>query len=217
MVTFDEFLQTGRLGELVEGQTSVEVRGLLGEPEGVSGRGWPQLWKFGSLQVGFFREARDELSYLTSIALYFRVPEESPPESLGISGWYPPIGCSYDDFRQHLDEVGVPVIGRRDLRAKETPCHWARRACHIRRGHSRQRPAQRDARAETQGSLDLASTGIARLDSIGGALTGRVALGTVLTLGRRTCASGRTRSHAVGEGPSGGTVAPVSRQFPEVS
>jgi hypothetical protein len=111
MISVDEFLETSRLGQLVEGRTTHEVRDLLGEPEGVSGRGWPQLWKYGSIQLGFHRTTRDEIPFLTSIALYFRVPDEAPPEALKFSGWYPAIGCSYDEFRAHLDEVGIRVYG----------------------------------------------------------------------------------------------------------
>jgi hypothetical protein len=107
VATLDEFLTTGRLGPLAEGQSAQEVRDLLGEPEDVSGRGSPELWKYGALQVGFFRTSRDEMPFVASLALYFRLADEALPEQLGLTGWYPQIGCTYEQVRDHLRAVGI--------------------------------------------------------------------------------------------------------------
>jgi hypothetical protein len=111
MSSLIDFLWTGRLGPLAEGQTAQEVRDLLGEPEDVSGRGSPQLWKYGSLQVSFFRTSRDEMPFVVSIALYFRDDEESPPAGLGLTGWYPQVGCTYEEVRDQLEARGIAVGG----------------------------------------------------------------------------------------------------------
>lgn len=109
--TLDDFMRTGCLGNLAEGMTSREIQESLGEAEGISGPGWPRLWKYGALQLGLHRMSPDELPFLTSIALYFRIEEELPPESLSLSGWYPHPGCTFEEFRRHLDEVGIAVFG----------------------------------------------------------------------------------------------------------
>ncbi len=111
MTSIDEFLKTGRLGQFGEGRTTHEIRDFLGEPEASSRSAWPRLWKYGSMQLGFHRTSRDEVPFLVSIALYFRAPDEAPPKALGLTDWYPPVGCSYDEVRRHLDEVGIKALG----------------------------------------------------------------------------------------------------------
>ncbi len=111
MNTIDEFLKTGRLGRLGKGITTEEVREWLGDPEGTSGKGWPQLWKYGSLQLGFHRASSDEVPSLISIGLYFRVEDQSPPEALALTGWAPRHGCTFTDFEHHLDEAGIATSG----------------------------------------------------------------------------------------------------------
>ena len=111
MNTIDDLLKTGRLGRLGEGMTTTEVREWLGDPEGTGGTGWPQLWKYGSLQLGYHRTSPDEMPFLVSIAVDFRSEEESPPAALSLSGWYPRHGCTYAEFRHHLDEAGINVVG----------------------------------------------------------------------------------------------------------
>jgi hypothetical protein len=111
MSTIDDFLGHGRLGPLAEGQTTDDVRALLGDPEATTGPKWPQIWKYGPLQLTFHRDSRDEAPHLVSIALYFRHPEESLPTALGTEGWYPPAGCTFASFEQHLREVGIGVEG----------------------------------------------------------------------------------------------------------
>ena len=111
MTSFDEFLDTGRLGQVAEGRTTQEVRDLLGEPDYAPKLGSPQLWKYGSLQLGFFRTSTDESPFLVSIGLYFRTSEESLPKALGATGWFPAVGCTYDEFRAHLDQASLKVVG----------------------------------------------------------------------------------------------------------
>jgi hypothetical protein len=106
-----EFLRESHLGAIREGLTTEDVRQLLGEPDGISRGGWPQLWKYGSMQLGFHRTHRDEVPFLVSIALDFRVEGERPPESLGLSGWYPAAGLTYEEFRNYLNQEEIGVFG----------------------------------------------------------------------------------------------------------
>jgi hypothetical protein len=87
-----------------------EVGDVFGEADKSSGSAWPRLWKYGPVQLGFFKTSREEVPFLVSIGLYFRDPE-AMPRGLTFSGWYPPEGCPYSTFRDHLDEVGIAVIG----------------------------------------------------------------------------------------------------------
>jgi hypothetical protein len=88
-----------------------EVRDLLGEPEATSGRGLPGLWRYGPLEIGFFRSSRDEMPFVASISLYFRNSDEALPETLGVAGWFPPVGSPYVELRSRLDQAGIPVVG----------------------------------------------------------------------------------------------------------
>jgi len=111
MGSIDEFLRTGRLGQIAEGLTTSQARELLGDPEAFNSRGWPQLWKYGSLQLGFHRTSPDEMPFLISTALYFHTTDQSPPTVLNLTGWKPSPACEYAQFQTHLDDVGIGVSG----------------------------------------------------------------------------------------------------------
>lgn len=62
----EEFLKTGKIGELRLGLSEVEVRRILGEPPHYSEGGRKnQRWKYDSLQIGFANGS------VCALALYF--------------------------------------------------------------------------------------------------------------------------------------------------
>lgn len=104
MSSIDEFLRTGRLGILSAGMDRDEVRSLLGEPEATSRQKNFELWKYGSLQIGFHRDPFGGEPILTTINLYFHNPGESPPEPLGLVGWMPTDETTIEGFRRHIHD-----------------------------------------------------------------------------------------------------------------
>src|SRR4051812_22355882 len=105
MGSVDEFLRTDRLGPLSGGMSKDEVREVLGEPESVSEKKNPEIWKYGSLQLVFHRNPHASSHYLIAITLYFHTPDEHPPRVLALDGWMPTGKTTYNEFRAHLADV----------------------------------------------------------------------------------------------------------------
>lgn len=81
MASLDEFLTTGRLGEIAVGASKDFVRQLLGEPEDVSTQRNPELWKYGAIQLGFHKGKGAKLAALHFIGLYFQSGKVSIPDA----------------------------------------------------------------------------------------------------------------------------------------
>jgi hypothetical protein len=111
IVSIPEFLRTGLFGDLRCGLAKDEVRDLLGAPDDVSVRRNPELWKYGPLELAFFRpEGRDESS-LSSLSLQFWDPGAAWPDSLEPTGWLPSGQTTFAEFRAFLDASAIPVYG----------------------------------------------------------------------------------------------------------
>jgi hypothetical protein len=111
MASIDEFMRSGRLGPITGGMSQDEVRGLLGEPEDVSVQKNPEIWKYGALQLGFYRSPYVEKPVLTTINLYFHDPTSSLPDRLGLTGWQPTSETTIEAFRDYIPGYDPQVYG----------------------------------------------------------------------------------------------------------
>ena len=89
---------------------------LLGEPDALSSKRHPHIWKYGSLELTFYRLPDGTAPFLVSISLYFYAPARNPPDSLEFTGWSPSHETTFDDFREFLDHsaTGSMVASPRD-------------------------------------------------------------------------------------------------------
>lgn len=109
MATIDDFLSTGRLGDVGIGQSPDEVRAVLGEPEDVSTRKKPLVWKYGPLELTFWRESPETEAFLVTVGLYFHSDGQDFPQSLGLEGWVPTGETTLSEFLDHLQTAGLRV------------------------------------------------------------------------------------------------------------
>ncbi len=89
----------------------LEVRDLLGEPEDVSTKRNPQIWKYGSLELTFYTPFKTEEPRLASFTIQFHLPTVKLPESLPLSDRLPTSEMSLEEFRELLLDVPVHVDG----------------------------------------------------------------------------------------------------------
>src|SRR5262249_19688904 len=111
MASLDEFLLTGRLGPLEAGMSLDEVRALLGEPGDVSVQKLPKLWRYGALELAFYKEPENTGLSLESISLSFHDPEEVLPNGISLAGWIPSAETTIQEFQEHLAAVGIRDYG----------------------------------------------------------------------------------------------------------
>jgi hypothetical protein len=111
MSSLIDFLKTGRLGVIACGMSSEEVRAALGEPEETSAPKYPLLYKYGALQLSFYKLPDGSNPFLYSITLYFHEPDMTLPEVLGLTGWLPSSGTTVQEVREFLDSEGIPITG----------------------------------------------------------------------------------------------------------
>ncbi len=111
MASFDEFLKTGQIGPLATGLTRDAVRDLLGDPGDTSVGKSPEIWKYGPIELTYYRTPGGLEPFLTSITCYFNRSSSNLPPTLKFSGWMPTDETSIEDFRGHLKEAEIPVIG----------------------------------------------------------------------------------------------------------
>jgi hypothetical protein len=87
MATLEQFLRTGDLGGITLGMTPDAVAGVLGPPEDRSVKRNPLTWKYGALQLSFFREPGETSDTLALIAVYFHTPADVPPAPIRFTDW----------------------------------------------------------------------------------------------------------------------------------
>src|SRR5258708_16656516 len=98
MATLVELLKTGRLDGISVGISRDEVRALLGEPEDVSISKFPQTWKYGPLQLAFYKSADGSNPLLASISMYFPEPDLRFPAAIKTARCLPSPTTSLDAF-----------------------------------------------------------------------------------------------------------------------
>lgn len=111
MASCVDFLKTGSLGSLSCGMSQDQVRNLLGEPDDVSTQRQPRIWKYGSLEITFYRLPDGENPFLISISLHFHTPGSNLPDSLQLTDWSPSGETTFDEFREFLDRSAIRVDG----------------------------------------------------------------------------------------------------------
>jgi hypothetical protein len=102
MAKLADFLMTGKLGSIITGVSKEFVREILGEPQDVSVQKNPEIWKYGALQLGFFRGRDSSQAALVFIGLYFHQSEDTVPEALGLTGWMPSKQTTSQEIRDYL-------------------------------------------------------------------------------------------------------------------
>ncbi len=111
MPSLIEFLRTGQLEKLHCGMSNDEVQELLGQPEAVSARGNPQIWRFGSLELTFYRSSEAESLSLVSIVIHFHSHNLNLPGFQELAGWWPTGETTFEGFREFLDNSAIRVDG----------------------------------------------------------------------------------------------------------
>jgi hypothetical protein len=111
MPSLVEFLKTGQLEKLHCEMSKDEVRELLGEPEAVSPQGNPQIWKYGSLELTFYRSSEAESPWLVSIVIHFHSHTINLPGFEGLAGWWPTGETTFEEFRDFLVHSAIRVDG----------------------------------------------------------------------------------------------------------
>jgi hypothetical protein len=107
MASLQEFLDTGRLGEIAVGASNDFVRQLLGEPNDVSTQRNPELWKYGAVQLGFYRGKGTKQHTLAFIGLYFQGGDARIPDALKWTGWFPYQATTSQVFQGWPTQTGV--------------------------------------------------------------------------------------------------------------
>ena len=106
MSTLGEYLEFGRLGA-VGGDVSEEmVREHWGEPDDISVQTNPAIWKYGPVQLSFYKGRSDSEPTLKSLQLRFD-PNGSLPDRLVIEGWWPSPETSLIEFREQIAREGI--------------------------------------------------------------------------------------------------------------
>jgi hypothetical protein len=111
MPSFIDFLRTGRLGQVSAGMSPAEVRGLLGQPTDVSAHRFPVIWKYGPVQLTFYKLPDASDPFLVMLTVEFDDAEDSPPDALEIPDWQSLVDCDYSAFEKMLGDQGITVVG----------------------------------------------------------------------------------------------------------
>jgi hypothetical protein len=118
MATLNGFLATGRLGAIETGMTPQAVRAILGDPEDLSVQKNPEIWKYGSMEISFYREIQKNERHLAAIHIYFNREGALLPRVLRFEGWLPNGETSLEQLQQHIDEMGLNHAGDADPSAR---------------------------------------------------------------------------------------------------
>ena len=119
MTTLQEFLATGMLGGIVPGESTPDaVRNALGEPDDRSERANPEIWRYGGLQLAFYREPGGGPPTLTTIGYFLDGPGPRFPRNPALQ-WQldPPADAA--GFRQFLDDCDLQVLSSTSNPAEE--------------------------------------------------------------------------------------------------
>lgn len=106
----EEFLKTGKIGELRLGLSEGEVRRILGEPTDYSEGGRKnQLWKYDSLQIAFANGS------VCSLALYFSDGVVTFPDKLLEEVRVPNEKTSVAGIEKLVSDIGLHFAVVQDL------------------------------------------------------------------------------------------------------
>lgn len=106
---FRNFLLSGKLGPIETGVKQEVVHNLLGSPDDVSAVGFPAIWKYGSLQLGFVsHKRRGHSPRLNFIGLYYSDAPFHIPIQMADDDWWPAVGTDFDEFTQFVRRHDIP-------------------------------------------------------------------------------------------------------------
>ncbi len=102
-----EFLESGTLGPVTMGLSPVDVEHRLGKPWDVGGTRKQRIWKYGAIQLGFYRDKPTRTEAVSFIGLYFDHDSPALPEAIRLEGWFPSRYTTIEDFIHYLEEQGI--------------------------------------------------------------------------------------------------------------
>lgn len=110
MPSLVEFLKTGYLGDLRGGLSEDQVHDILGPPESTARSRSKIIWKYGSLQLVFYRSEPEGVRRLITIGLYPRGASLDLPAPVKLEDWSPDAGMTSEDFRQFIEQAAPELM-----------------------------------------------------------------------------------------------------------
>ncbi len=89
------------------GLSKDSVREILGDPSDVSVQKNPEHWKYGALNLSFYRGRDDAQASLVFLLLTFHTPEDKIPQELTLTDWMPSGETTLQEFKQFLTSVNL--------------------------------------------------------------------------------------------------------------
>jgi len=115
MATFQEFLTSGKIGEVQLGMRPEVVEQRLGLPDDRSVKRHPvEILRFGSLELAFKTVPQTDDTRLISVAIYFNRPKQQLPAALKFDDWTPTDATTEAEFRQFIASTGLDVHSKVD-------------------------------------------------------------------------------------------------------
>jgi len=107
LANVDDFMGTGRLGEIGIGSTPDDVVRCIGEPDNISVVRVPAaIWLFGApfgdVQIHCTRAAVEMIVVRLGAT---QVSTHAP--KIRFEGWLPPVDLAFEAFTEHLDLIGL--------------------------------------------------------------------------------------------------------------
>lgn len=109
MPRFIDFLKTGRIDQVTLDKTPAEVKLILGEPSDISVRKNPEIWKYGPIELTFYRRSKKDPHLLASITCKFAEDTAPPSTSVWTEGWVPSHETNSSTFTSELDRHGIRI------------------------------------------------------------------------------------------------------------
>jgi len=115
------FLKTGALPQLEMKATKNYVRSKLGDPDDVSIKKKPEIWKYGSVQLSFWA------GVLAGVSIYFD-SERSFPECLQVESLFEEK-LAYEEFETYARSNGVMLTAEQSTTFQKAPEELDRTPC----------------------------------------------------------------------------------------
>lgn len=100
MASLEHLIRTGQFEDLAFGLSLEEVRERIGDPDDVSISSKPLIWKYGGVELAFFREKAAPSFALDSISIHLRKDGPAFIRTECFSGL---AGMDEADFRRYLN------------------------------------------------------------------------------------------------------------------
>jgi hypothetical protein len=107
MDTLEQFLKTGQLNQIRPGMGPDEVRHLLGNYDDVSASKKPTIWKYGPIQLGFWKGSPDAKPALDFLGIYGAPAADKLPAGLAWTGIAPCQAATKPAFAALVQSLGL--------------------------------------------------------------------------------------------------------------